>query len=86
MKKKPEVKPKMEPPKKSSISLHLPESTVTLLKWYLKIHGHMYGIEPDQDSITNGIFLSFFYSDREFMAYVMEKEGSELLTKHVKYK
>jgi hypothetical protein len=72
MKKMLKVRPAQIPPKKSPISLRLPVPTIMLLKLYLKAYATLYGMEPDQDFITNEILLNFFNSDKEFMVYVKE--------------
>lgn len=72
MKRTLKVRPAEIPPKKSSISFKLPDPTIALLRAYLRAYATMYGIEPDKDFITNQIFLNFFSSDKEFLAFVKE--------------
>jgi hypothetical protein len=66
------VRPAEIPPTKSAISFRLPDTTIARFKMYLRAYGALYGMDPDKDFITNEIFMDFFNSDKQFLAYLKE--------------
>lgn len=64
------IKPPVEPPPMTRLSVKIPEPTASLLSSYQKAYEQSYRKPADGGFIINEILLSFFSADKEFQEFL----------------